>query len=175
MDARSFIARDTLKDGTPVVFRAVRSDDTRRLVDAFAGLERSTVYTRFFGYKQELSAAELARIESMDFAEEVMIVATVAAGDEETIVGSGRYVATPGGPERGVEVAFTVEEDYQGRGIASRLLRHLVAIARAQGFARLEADVLAENRPMLAVFERCGLPMRQQREGTTVHVSLSLH
>jgi GNAT superfamily N-acetyltransferase len=71
-------------------------------------------------------------------------------------------------------VAFVVEEDYHGQGIASRLLRHLAIVARGQGIATLEADVLAGNKAMLAVFARPGWPMQSRREGGAVHVSLAL-
>ena len=54
------------------------------------------------------------------------------------------------------------------------MLKHLAAIARARGIAAFDADVLAENAPMLAVFARSGLSMRKRREGGTVHVTLSL-
>ena len=78
------------------------------------------------------------------------------------------------GSERSAEVAFVVEEDYQGRGIASRLLANLAALARSQSITRFEADVLSQNSPMLAVFKRCGFPMRQRRDGSVIHLTLAL-
>jgi len=71
-------------------------------------------------------------------------------------------------------VAFMVEEDYQGLGIASRLLRHLVQIGRQQNVSRFLADVLSGNQAMLRVFAGSGLPMKQQREGSEVQVTLFL-
>jgi RimJ/RimL family protein N-acetyltransferase len=67
-----------------------------------------------------------------------------------------------------------VEEDYHGQGIASRVLRHLARVAKDQGLATFEADVLAENKAMLAVFARTGWPMTKAREGGAVHVTLAL-
>ena len=67
-----------------------------------------------------------------------------------------------------------VEEDYHGLGIAGRLLRHLAAIARERGIATFEADMLSENKSMLAVFARTGWPMQTQRDGGTTHVLLTL-
>ena len=67
-----------------------------------------------------------------------------------------------------------VEEDFQSRGIGSLLMRHIIAIARVKGLDRLEADVLSRNRPMLNVFQRCGLPMAVRHEGDVIHVILSL-
>jgi RimJ/RimL family protein N-acetyltransferase len=54
------------------------------------------------------------------------------------------------------------------------LLKHLVLIARAQGLPRLEADVLAQNRAMLRVFERSGMPMELGRDSNVVHICLRL-
>jgi RimJ/RimL family protein N-acetyltransferase len=175
IDARRYVAQDSLRDGTRVTIRAVRSDDRDRIARAFGNLERESVYTRFFTYKKALSEGELGRIDTMDFVNEVMLVATVAADADEMVIGSARYVAhdVPDGI-RAAEVAFTVEEDFQGKGIAGRLIRHLVRIARDSGIACFEADVLSGNKAMLAVFERSGLPMRQKREGGVVHVTLAL-
>ncbi|TMH62765.1 MAG: GNAT family N-acetyltransferase [Betaproteobacteria bacterium] len=71
-------------------------------------------------------------------------------------------------------MAFTVEEDYQGKGLAGRLIGHLIGIARQLGIARFEADVLSGNTAMLAVFARSALPMHQRREGGVVHITLAL-
>ncbi len=75
---------------------------------------------------------------------------------------------------RRAEVAFTVEEDYQGVGIADRLLEHLVRIGRERNIAELAAEGLPQNTAMLRVFARSGLPMTQSRADGAVHVSLTL-
>ena len=95
----------------------------------------------------------------------------VAQQGEPAIIGGGRYfVVRPGV----AEVAFVVVDDCQGQGLGSALLRHLVAIARGAGLTQLEAEVLPENRPMLTVFEKSGLPVGTRREGGAVHVTLEL-
>ena len=71
-------------------------------------------------------------------------------------------------------MAFTIEEDFQGQGLAGGLLAALADIARRHGIVRLEAEVLAHNAAMLAVFRRSGLPMRLRHAGDVVHVSLDL-
>jgi RimJ/RimL family protein N-acetyltransferase len=78
------------------------------------------------------------------------------------------------GAARTAEIAFVIEEDYHGLGIAGRLLGHLAEIAGEKGIAAFEADVLAENKAMLAVFARSGLPMQKRRDGGTIHLTLSL-
>ena len=71
-------------------------------------------------------------------------------------------------------MAFLVEEDFQSLRDRSLLIRHIIAIARANGLDQLEADVLSRNRPMVTVFRRCGLPMAVRHEDDVVHVILSL-
>lgn len=175
VDARHYVAEHTLRNGSRVTIRAVRPDDRERIARAFGQLDPDSVYTRFFTFKSELSDSDLARLDAIDFVHEVMLVATVGPEADEIVIGSARYVELDGTDDvRSAEVAFTVEEDYQGMGVAGRLLASLVAIAREAGFGRFEADVLPGNKSMLAVFTRSGLPVLQRREDGVVHVALAL-
>jgi len=72
------------------------------------------------------------------------------------------------------EVAFVVIDRHQGQGIGAVLMRHLAGIARAAGLQELIAEVLPENKPMLKVFEKSGLPMEAINEYEVVQVSLKL-
>src|SRR5438270_11013725 len=138
--ARNYVAAQPLRDGTRVTIRAVRPDDRDRINKAFGELERESVYTRFFNYKKGLSETELERLDTMDFVNDVMLVVTIVRDADEIVIGSARYVAGMASDgSRTAEVAFTVEEDYQGKGVAGRLIRHLVGIARECGIARFEA------------------------------------
>jgi GNAT superfamily N-acetyltransferase len=174
-DLRNYSAVSVLPDGTTILIRAVRPDDKPRFRAAFANLERNSIYRRFLGYKKELTDADLEHATEVDFDRAVALVATAGSGDAEAIIAGARYVSDPGpAPHCNAEIAFLVEEDYQGQGIAGCLLDHLVRIACAKGLSQLYADVLANNRPMLTVFERSGLPMRKTQFQDVIHVTLSL-
>jgi RimJ/RimL family protein N-acetyltransferase len=174
-DLKNYHAVEQLKNGMAVTVRAIRTDDKDRIIEAFRNLERESIYTRFFTFKRELTKEDLKIITEADFENVVALVVTTTEGQDETIIGSGRYVAygAPGRP-RSAEIAFLVEEDYHGLGIASRILKHLTGIARDKGIAAFDADVLSENKAMIAVFARSGLPMKQSREDGVVHVTLEL-
>ncbi|MFL6564937.1 MAG: GNAT family N-acetyltransferase [Burkholderiales bacterium] len=152
-------------------FRAIRPDDRDRVREAYSRLSPEAIYLRAFRYKKDLSESDLTRITDVDFEREVALVVTTGAGAQEAVIAGGRYVCTD---NTGAEVAFTVDERYRGLGIASRLLEHLAAIARGRAIARFDAEVLANNPAMLKVFARSGLPMERRREGSVVHVELTL-
>jgi GNAT superfamily N-acetyltransferase len=174
-DPGEFAVSETLSNGLAVEVRALRADDRERIAKAVRGLERESIYTRLFSYRNELTETGLDRIMHFDPGSEVVLIVTIGSGADETVIGSGRYIVGPGEHgARSAEVAFMVEEDYHGLGIAGRLLRHLAGIARERGVASFEASVLPENKAMLAVFARSGLPMRRRNEGGEVQVMLTL-
>ena len=175
-DPRCYAFAETLKDGTAVTVRAARAGDGPKIRRAFRNLDQDTVYTRFFGYKADVSDVELARITGADFEATVALLVTIGAGEDEVVIGGASYAVEGSTTTAGrrAEVAFLVEEDFQGRGIASLLMRHIIAIARANGLDALEADVLSRNLPMLKVFRRCGLPMAVRHQGDVTHATLSL-
>jgi GNAT superfamily N-acetyltransferase len=170
-----FAVSETLRNGLAVEVRALRADDREKIAKAVRGLDRESIYTRLFSYRKELTEAGLDRIMHFDPDSEVALVVTIGSGTDEVVIGSGRYIVGPGEQgARSAEVAFMVEEDYHGLGIAGRLLRHLAGIARERGIGSFEAAVLPENKAMLAVFARSGLPVRRRNEGGEVHVTLAL-
>lgn len=173
MDPQNYSASEALKDGTLVTIRAIRHDDGNTILDAFKKLDRDSVYRRFFSPKKDLTAAELEQLTNVDFSQVVALVVTAQGKNGEILIGGGRY-ARDGMGSVSAELAFTTDSNYRGGGIATLILRHLVRIAREAGVSRFEADVLAENQPMLAVFRHSGLPMQLRRDGGVLHVTLSL-
>ena len=97
-------------------------------------------------------------------ADRVALVAML--GDE--LIADARYDRWAGKDE--AEVAFTVADEHQGRGLSTILLEHLAAIARTHGIARFTAEVLGENRAMLSVFARAGWPVSRAFDSGVVDV-----
>jgi len=175
MNPKDFAATETLKNGATVAIRAIRPADKTGIVEAFGRLDPESVYTRFFQTKPSLSNEEVKAATEVDFENVVALVVTIASGDRETIIGGGRYLTLdPASARRSAEIAFLVGEDYHGQGIAGRILKHLARIAREKGVSQFEAEVLPQNKAMLAVFSRSGLPLQQKLADGTIHVTLSL-
>lgn len=164
-----------LKNGDPATVRAIRPDDRDRIRAAFEKLGPKTLLTRFFTAKATLTEEELTEVTEVDFDDTVALVATLPLAGDEQIIAGARYMAYQGGDgERVAEVAFTVEDNFQGQGLASRMLACLIDIARSQGIKRFEAEVLPQNIAMLTVFDNSGLVQQRRREEGSLLVSLEL-
>src|SRR5438046_1328851 len=95
VNPRRYCADEILRDGSSIRIRAIRPDDKQRLVDHFNRLSARSVYFRFFRSKKRLTDEELAQFTELDFDDQVALVATLGQGDEETIIGVGRYAVIP--------------------------------------------------------------------------------
>ena len=175
IDARNYNSKETLKNGLQVTVRSIRPDDKDALLAAFKELNERTIYLRFFEQKREISPEELREVTVLDFVRTIALVTCIKDATGEKIIGEGRYIVFGDAePPNRAEVAFTVEEDFQDLGIASMTLRHLARIAKERGITQFEAEVLRENKGMLAVFNRSGFPVKLEDDEGLLHVTLSL-
>jgi RimJ/RimL family protein N-acetyltransferase len=174
LDPHPYKAREFLKDGTPVTIRSIHPDDSSGILNAFNRLDRDSIYRRFFRLKKELTATELQQLTQDDTGRVVALVVTTQMEEGELLMGGGRFVLDPADAPQTASMAFLTDVRFHGRGVASLILAHLIRIARQAGLVRFEADVLAENQPMLRVFRSCGLRMEERRRGSVIQVTLSL-
>jgi len=171
--AFDYSSEEVLRDGGSIHVRAIRPADKERLREFSQRLSPKSVYFRFFSPKKRLSDRELAFLTELDFERHVALVATVGRGEEEKIIGVGRYVVpkTEPDPPRTAEVAFIVLDEHQGRGIASKLFADLIIIAHQKGLREFSADVIPDNHAMLRAFEKSGLHARRKVESGVMHLS----
>jgi acetate---CoA ligase (ADP-forming) len=172
-EPRHYATDALLRDGGSIHIRAIRPDDKQRLLALFERLSSRSVYFRFFQTKQRLTDAELRYFTELDFTRDVALVATLQEGQEEHIIGVGRYfrINEDEHPTAHAEVAFTVADTHQGRGVGTLLLEHLAIMARGQGIDTFEAYVLGENNRMLEVFEASGFTVQRALDTGVFHVS----
>jgi GNAT superfamily N-acetyltransferase len=155
--------------------RSVRADDKERLADGFRRLSSESVYARFLAHKEGLSDEELTYFTEVDFVDHVALVATVGEGADEAIVGVGRYVVVGGEPDsRCAEIALTVVDEYQGRGIGAALLEHLAQIATHAGVVEFEAFTRGGDERVAQLFAKSGYEFRSEPEFALRRLTLSL-
>ena len=111
IDAASYSAIETLRDGRFVEIRALRSQDREGMRAAIAQSSSGSLYRRFFAVRREFSEKETDYFLDIDFVDHVALVAVANDAGQPTIVGGGRYVVVEPGQ---AEVAFTIIDAYQG-------------------------------------------------------------
>ena len=142
----------TLRDGTALRLRPIRPDDAPRLVDFYSRLSRHTAYQRFFSVMKRLPPDWARMLATVDYRRRLALVAERGVAQAPEIEAVARYEPTD--DPSTVEVAFVVQDGYQGRGLGVLLLRHLLDAAEARGIRRFCAYVLADNTRMLDLLTR---------------------
>ena len=171
VEPSNYSAVEKLRNGERIEIRALRPQDRDDLMAAVDLTSSASLYRRFFAVRRHFTETEESFYLNVDFVSHVALIAVADENGQPIIIAGGRYVVGEPGQ---AEVAFTVVDKYQGRGLGAALLRHLVVIARQAGLRELVAHVLPDNRAMLRVFEKSGLKYSAKREAGSVYVKLSL-
>lgn len=132
-----------------LTIRPLRDGDTATVARVFARLGERSRELRFCGAKPRLSDVELSHLARVDGDHHVLVAYVDGDGDA---VGIAR-IARSGSS---AEIAFTVADAHQGRGIGSTLARELAADARAAGITSLVATVCGDNPRVVALLARLG-------------------
>ncbi|MFI5182481.1 MAG: GNAT family N-acetyltransferase [Thermoanaerobaculia bacterium] len=157
-----------LKDGTPLGLRPIRPDDGPELLKLYDKLSNTSLYHRFFAVPQK-DASKADYLAHVDYDNQFAVVAVVG-GD---VVAVARYHRDVNRPDH-AEVAFTVADVFQGKGIGSILFSRLAAVARTHGVAFFDAEVLTDNTGMIRVLEKSLCPMTRRTEGDHFHFEIAL-
>jgi acetyl coenzyme A synthetase (ADP forming)-like protein len=154
-----------LRDGSTVRVRAMRPTDDKALLGLFTSLSEESRWLRFFSpTKGAALAAEAHRETNLDQTFGLMAF----SGPDERVVGHAFYAALD---EHRAEVAFTIANDFQGRGLGTILLGQLAEVAEANNVTMFEAEVVAANHAMLHVFRESGFPIEVSAEAGQLHVT----
>jgi acetyltransferase len=156
--------------GTPVTIRTMQPGDRdieHRFVRELSPMSR---YYRFHSTLRELTPSMLERFTHVNYPDDMALIATVPEGNGEREIGVARYARYPD-TER-AEIAVVVADDWQGKGIATRLLLDLRGLAHAAGIRHLEANVMSGNKRMLTLARTLGFSIRPTAAGAGQEVEL---
>ena len=141
-----------LRAGTTFVSGAARPDDFDAVRDMHAKMSEDNLYLRFFSMSPLVAEQEARRICREPGPDHAALLAVL----DGEVVGCGTYEHYGAGTPS-AEVAFTVADDLQNRGIGMLLLEHLVSLGRGRDIRAFTAETLSENAAMLRVFADAGL------------------
>lgn len=142
----------TTRDGSKLSVRPIRPADREEFLRAFAHLGDESRYRRFLRPIRHLTEAEVRYFTEVDHRDHEALIALTSDGE---IVAVGRYIRLKDEPTE-AEVAVTVADDWQRRGVGGAVLRLLAEHARQAGIETFEAICLAENKDMRQLLEDLG-------------------
>jgi GNAT superfamily N-acetyltransferase len=151
--------------GLTLQLRPIRPSDKDGLQRGFDRLSPTSRYRRFLAPMNQLPADMVVRFTEIDYVDHFAWVALDARRPADPGVAVARYIRLPDAPHS-ADVAVTVVDEYQGRGVGSLLLRMLCLTAYRNGIERFSSLVLWENLPMRRMLT--GLGARFDRDGDGV-------
>jgi acetyl coenzyme A synthetase (ADP forming)-like protein len=160
-----------LKDGSRLLLRPIKRDDVERWLDFISRLSHRTKYLRFHSVPN-LEREDAIRFCSVDYDNAFAFVAEMLRGQRREIIAIGRYYRIPNKPS--AEVAFVIEDAYQGKGIGTKLMEWLANVARDNGITMFEAAVLAQNTEMMNVFKDYGFHVTSEYEERMYRVTFPI-
>lgn len=144
-----------MRDGTPGWVWPLQHGDREQLAEEFTSLSPESRRRRFLAPVVQLSESMLTSlVDQVDGVDHVALVLFAEDGDHYDPVAIGRIVRYPTVPDA-ADIAVTVKDTWQGRGVASALLPVLVA-ERPKGVTHLVTEVIADNPASLAMLRRLG-------------------
>ncbi len=161
-----------LADGGTAHLRPIRPDDGPLLVDFHGRQSPESVYFRFFSPRPRLTERQVEHLVNVDYRKRMAFV--VLEGEELIAIARYEPVGSGDHSEDEAEVAFFVDDQHNGRGLATILLEYLAVAARQMGRRRLTATVLPENQKMLKVFRAVGFEAKTRFSDGYVAVTLDI-
>ncbi len=157
--------------GIEVLLRPVKISDEPLLKDFFYSLSDQSMYRRFVSSRQDMPHVRLQEFVIIDYTKELVILAVLRGNDKEIIAGLGEYSINEG--THGAEVAFVVRDEYQNQGIGTELITYLTQLAKRAGLNGFTAEVLAENKQMLHLFEKMGFDIERALSSGVYELTMS--
>jgi GNAT superfamily N-acetyltransferase len=164
-----FSERHVLRDGTRVTLRHIHPSDRGALREAFLRLSPESRYRRFFAMLTDLDDRTLDYLCKVDGRDHVALVAFIESPDmkEERGVGVVRFIRVP--DEKHVaDVAVTVADDIQHKGLGTLLLFTAMRAARERGITHFRGEVLSSNSAVIDMLKESGAECRSAGDGTMV-------
>ncbi|MFO7791760.1 MAG: GNAT family N-acetyltransferase [Candidatus Saliniplasma sp.] len=156
---------ETIKtiDGKEYIFRPMKPTDDELLKDLFYSLSDESRYKRFMSARKDLHHDRRQEFVQIDFKKEMAIVVIDPEIEgPHRMVGEADYRIKEG--QNVAEISVMVRDEYQSMGIGSALVEYLTMIAKNQGLYGFTAEVLADNKKMLKVFEKMGYDIEKKRK-----------
>jgi RimJ/RimL family protein N-acetyltransferase len=160
-----------LRDGARLEVQTLEAADRAELQEGIENLSPESRYLRFLTPTPGVTPRDLTYLTTLDHHRHEALVAVDRATD--TGIAVARYVIVSDDPPV-AEIAVTVADAWQGRGVGGGLLRRLAGLARARGIARFSGTMFASNAAMIRLLSALGPVISSRREDGMIELVVEL-
>lgn len=158
------------KGGISIKFRAIKPSDEEGMRKLFYRFSDQMIFYRYFYLVQTMTHDQMQEYVNVDYSQEMSVVGLVGKSDSEKIIAEARFVKDE--ESNCGEVAFLIDEAYQGIGLGTYLLQLLIKLARNLGLEGLTAEVLPENKSMIKLFQKTDHPLENDIVNGTCYMKM---
>lgn len=173
----NYILSMVLKNGVPAILRPIRPEDEPMTVAFHKELSENSVRQRYFEFislSERVAHERLLRICFNDYDREFGIIAEVTDPEtlEKKIIGIARLVRFPG--TQSAHFTVNIIDAYHKLGLGTKLLEHLIMIARKEKIQKIYAHILSENENMLKICKRQGFSITPTEDPNILEATLDV-
>lgn len=165
--------KNTFKGGVELRFRAIKPSDEDQMRRLFYRFSDEAVYYRYFTAIKAMPHSRMQEYVNVDYRKTLSIVGLVGEPGHGKLIAEARYVKHDS--SNYADIAFVVDEEYQGIGVASYLYKLLIQKAKERGIQGFTADVLTTNKSMMKVFEKGGYKVKATMDGGAYSLSIPFY
>lgn len=161
---------DTLTiDGESITIRPAKPVDERRIQEHYYSLDHEDIFRRFFHEKTSFERWEVENKSQIDYIKDLTLIAVVGEAGFDRVVGVAEYLLLVN--SNLAEVAFTIDRDYQGKGLGKRFLKKMADVARDNGIGGLVAYTAPHNQAMIRLFKTLPYKVSTSFDGEALTLS----
>ncbi|MHA1145231.1 MAG: GNAT family N-acetyltransferase [Candidatus Helarchaeota archaeon] len=143
-----------IKDGTKVFLRPIKPEDRELWLEFYLSLSKMAKYYRFFSSRPDPDEKMIKQYTQIDYVNNFALIALVKENEKERMVGVVRYVLDP--KSGNAELAIVIADDWQGRGLGTKMLIEMLGIMIKRKVHKVVGDVFLENDKMMQLMRESG-------------------
>jgi len=161
-----------IKDGTRVLLRPLKWTDEDLWINFFYSLSSVSKQFRFLDRHRQLTPEIIKDAVQIDYVNHFALVAIVKENEQDLMIGVVRYRLDP--PPDSASIVGAVLDDWQGMGLGTKMLVHLLHIMIEQKIRKVHGDISLENRLMLRLLDQSGFKVIEKDSAGVRHFEFQL-
>lgn len=137
--------------GRPITIRPAKPVDGRRIQEHYYNLPPKDVVSRFFCQKTIFAREEMEARSHVDYVNDLTLIAVIGEFGFGQVIGIAESMRIK--HSNMAEVAFSISENYQKKGLGSHFIKKLAEVARKNGLSGLLAYTSPGNKAMINLFK----------------------